>query len=185
MNSGHTTRLWSTLAALAVVTAGCHHTSKNAHLGDFAPKPNGTISDEVWQQQEANAEASDFVVHEHEWVGNSAHLNAAGAEHVKQIAARAAEVPFPILVERSSDSSLAGTQYEFPVHGDEQLDLQRRSTIVDLLSQMGVGESDQRVLVSPALTPGFYEFQAQRAFGTAYSQGGGMGSGGGVGGGAF
>jgi hypothetical protein len=195
------TRPWAVLAIGAIAIAGCCHGGKHgkcdkcAFMGDIQPKPLGTISDPIWQQQESNAEASDFVVHEHEWTGNSIVLNAAGVEHVKQIAARSAEVPFPIIVERSSMSPKANTRYQFPVHGDEELDMQRRTLLVQALAQMGVADAEQRVLVAPALTPGFQEFEAERAYMRGFSGygfgggggafGGGLGGAGGVGGGAF
>lgn len=153
-------------------------------MGDITPKPLGTISDPIWQQQESNAEASDFVVHEHEWVGNSIELNAAGVDHVKQIAARAAAVPYPIIVERSSMSVKPGTKYQFPVHGDEALDLERRNLLVQALLQLGVQDAEQRVVVGPALTPGFEEFEGERAYNMGFGGMGGMGGmlGGGMGG---
>src|SRR5690606_24791010 len=132
-----------TIASLILGQAvGCSHYDKCAGMGDITPKPIGTISDEVWKQQESNAEASDFVVYEHEWSGNSTDLNDAGIEHVKQIAVRSANVPFPIVIERSSMSSRPGTKYGFPVHNDESLDLERRELIVSALAQLGVQDAD-------------------------------------------
>lgn len=158
-------------------------------MGDFRPQPLGTLTDPTWRQQEANAEASDFVVHEHEWTQNTTQLNANGMEHVKQIAARAAEVPFPILVERSSMTVKPDTKYAYPVHSNEELDLKRRDLLVASLHQMGVTNAAERVVVSTALTPGFREFEAERAYdrgmGGGTGMGGGYGSvGGGMGGGA-
>jgi len=172
--------------ALAVAAGGCKHGDKGgAYMGDFQPKPLGTISDPIWQQQEANAEASDFVVYEHEWKGNTVALNDAGVDHIKQIAARAAEVPFPIIIQRSSMSPREDTQYEFPVHPDEELDLQRRAIVVQALAQMGVADAESRVVVSHALAPGFLEFEAERAFYRGFSGIGGGGGGFGGGGGGF
>lgn len=180
---------------LILLTAACGCASKykqTISVDELRPTPIGTISDSIWQQQEENAEASDFVIYEHEWVGNSTQLNAAGMEHVKQIAARATEVPFPVLVERSSMSAEPGTRHGFPVNGQEDLDLHRREFIVHALGEMGVQESDTRVVVSPALTPGFQDFEAERAYnrgfsdynngGTGLTGGGGFG---GFGGGGF
>lgn len=180
-------------AVLGGLTSGCCHFRQNycGQLGDYTPKPLGTISDPIWQTQEANAEASDFVVHEHEFIGNSARLNKAGEEHVKQIAARAGAVPFPILVEPCSMSVQEGTKYKFPVHNDPELDLQRRALIVQALVTLGVQDAENRVLVSPALTPGFEDFEGERAYNTGFSTWGGFcngfgGFGGmGMGGGGF
>lgn len=170
--------------------AGCSY-KKCAYQGDYRPTPLGTYSDPTWRQQEANAEASDFVVHEHEWVGNTTDLNDSGKEHVKQIAARAGDVPFPILVERSSMTVRDKTKYKYPVHGSEALDLQRRDLLVTSLSSMGVVNAADRVVVSTALAPGFREFEAERAYDRGMSTGGMFGGGfggggmGGVGGGFY
>jgi hypothetical protein len=196
MNLQRFTRQWPTLVALAITAAGCASgdkcDKKCAFMGDIQPKPLGTISDPIWQEQESNAEASDFVVYEHEWVGNSTELNAAGVEHVKQMAARAAEVPFPFIVERSSMSAKDNTTYQYPVNGDEALDMQRRALVVQALGRMGVADAEQRTVVSPALTPGFQEFEAERAYsrgfsgwGSGWGGGAGSGFGGGFGGGVF
>lgn len=177
------------LAAMATLTlgglTGCSHCEKCADMGDITPKPLGTISDQAWRQQESNAEASDFVVYESEWTGNSTQMNDDGIAHVKQIAARAAEVPFPIVVQRSSMSAREGTKYGFPVHNDEELDLQRREFLVSALAQMGVTDAEQRVVIAPALTPGFQSFEAEQAYGRGFNQSG-FGLGGfGLGGGGF
>jgi len=181
-----------TLTSLLLGQAlGCSYWEKCGGMGDITPKPLGTISDQVWKQQESNAEASDFVVYEHEWTGNSTQLNDAGIEHVKQIAARSDSVPFPIIVQRSSMSVREGTKYGFPIHNDEELDLQRREFLVSALLQLGVQDADQRILVAPALTPGFQSFEAERAYGQSMNMGGmgmgmgGMGMGGMGGGGGF
>jgi hypothetical protein len=155
-----------------------------------APIPLGTLSDPFWQKQEANAEASDFVVHDHEFIRNTNRLNDAGEQHVKQIAARADETPFPVIVEPSSMTRNDADKYGFPIHGNPDLDLHRREIIVRALTEMGVREADKRVVVSPALTPGFQQFEAERAyyngFGTRGNSGfGGFGGAGGGFGGGF
>jgi hypothetical protein len=74
------------------------------------------------------------------------------------------------------------------VHNNEELDLQRRQFIVQALSEMGVSNAEDRVVVSPALTPGFESFEGERAYNVGFSRGfggggGGFGGGGGGGGG--
>ena len=177
------------LAALAAAAgAGCHHSKNNVHSSSYYPMPLGTISDPVWQQQESNAEASDFVIYEHEWKGNTVELNHAGKDHVKQIAARVNMVPFPVLVQQSSMTVDPDTQYGFPVHNNEELDLQRRQFVVQALTEMGISNAEDRVIVSPAIAPGFESFEAERAYHRGFSGGfGGFGGGfgGGIGGGGF
>jgi hypothetical protein len=156
-------------------------------MGDFTPQPLGTISDSVWQEQEANAEASDFVVHEHEWTGENVQLNDAGMDHLKRIAQRAPEVPFPILVEPSTMAVKPESRFGFPVNGNHALDMARRAAVVEALASMGVADAEERVYVSPALTPGYQSFEAEQAYQRGFSGGGGgFGFGGfGFGGGGF
>ena len=131
-------------AFFAVVSlTGCHKTNCD-FMGDFTPMPIGTLSDPIWQTQEANAEASDFVVYENEWNGNSAMLTDKGKSHVKQIATRAIEQRFPIVVEKSSRTRREDTQFEYPVHNDDQLDIVRRALIVEALIVLGVDDADSR-----------------------------------------
>jgi hypothetical protein len=183
----------STALALSMVGgAGCHRCIRKCdYMGDFTPQPLGTISDPVWQKQEHNAEASDFVIHEHEFTANTARLNAAAEQHVKQIAMRFTQrpdLPYPIIIEPSSMSQRPGDKYGFAVHNDPALDLNRRQVVVAALQAMGVNDAEQKVVVSPALTPGFQEFEASRAYGQGFSGSnsqngtGGFGFGGGGGG---
>lgn len=178
--------LYSALACSGLFV-GCTACEKCGYMGDITPQPLGTLSDPVWQQQETNAEASDFVIYEHEWNGNTVNLNLAGKDHVKQIAARAESTPFPILVERSTMSVDPESRFKYPVNNDPELDLARRNLIVQSLLQMGVYDAEERVVVSPALTPGYTGFQAQGAYSRGMSirggGGGGFGGGGGGGGG--
>lgn len=170
-------------AALAISVAGCKSCNTCSFMGDITPQPLGTISDPVFQQQEANAEASDFVVHEHEWQGNSTNLNDGGKHHLKQIAARAAETPFPIILQPSSMTARPDTEFGFAVHNNEELDTLRREYLVHALVGLGVQDAEQRVVVAPALTPGFQSFEAERAYGSGFGRSGMGGFGGGFGGG--
>jgi len=172
----------ATAASLLSLAGGCCRNVCNAVP---PPAPLGTISDGIWQAQETNAEASDFVIHEHEFIGNTAHLSPAGEQHVKQIAVRVRggngmpPAPFPVLIEPSSMSVREGDRYGYPVHNSPELDLERRQFIVHALTTMGVPDAESRVVVSPALTPGFEQFEAEQAYQR------GMGSYGAFGFGAF
>jgi hypothetical protein len=79
-------------------------------------------------------------------------------------------------------------RYRFPVHPNPELDRRRQDVIVRALSKMGVDDAASRVTISPALTPGFEHFEAERAYQNGFSfQGdrgfGGLGGAGGFGGG--
>jgi hypothetical protein len=159
------------------------------------PATLGTIVDEINQTQEANAERSDFVIYMHEFrltmdgrdrtVGTT-ELNDAGKDHVKQIAARLPQHPgCLVLVQRSLTSFTPGTEFEYPVNPNPELDMKRREVIVRALTAMGVPDADQRVVVSHALTPGQKSIEAERDYSqTINNYGGGFGGGfGGFGGG--
>jgi len=169
------------LTAMAV--GGCGRAERCDFMGDITPLPLGTFSDPIWRSQEANAEASDFVIHESEWRGNSAVLGEEGKSHVKQIAVRAGEQQFPILVEPSSRSMRPDSEFKYPVSNDSELDARRRALIVEALQILGVADADARVVVSRPLTPGSYGFRANQNFNTFSGSGGGGGAGGGGAGG--
>lgn len=175
----------ATCGLLALVTTGCCK-DKCAYLQPIHPTPLGTISDEVWKKQETNAEASDFVIHEHEFQGNTSRLNSAGESHVRQVAYRMDETPFPIIVESSSMSRRDSDKHGFPVHNDPELDQRRRELIVHTLTALGAHDVDNRVIVGPALTPGFEQAEGEAAYYSGLNGAGsgrGSGFGGGFGGG--
>lgn len=158
------------------------------------PPPLGTLSDPVWQAQERNAEASDFVIHQHEFQGNTARLNPAGEAHVKQLAVRAARMPeFPIQIEPSMTTRREGDEYGYPIHKNPELDKKRRELVVHALTAMGLTDAERRVVTAPATAPGYEHFEAERAyyrgfnnnfgaFGNNFNNGGfGTGFGGGLG----
>ena len=150
------------------------------------PAPLGSVTvDPFFQKQEQNGEASDFVVYEHEFVEGTNRLNAAGEDHLRQIAARLGEVPYPVIVEQSSLTARSETIHKFPVHNDPQLDLHRREVVARALELMGAPDAESRVVVGRSLTPGYQQFEATRAYNQAIGGGGGGGGGFGGGGGGF
>lgn len=176
-------------AVLVVALTGC---CTDRYMVPEHPNPIGTASDPHWRAQEENAEAFDFVVHEHEFVGNSARLTPGGENHVKQIAARmltstGGEV-FPIPVEPSTMSEREGDRYGFAVHNDPELDAQRRLVVITALENFGVANAEGLVTVSPAYGPGFEANESQRVYQGFINPGAGVGGGGfggGGGGGGF
>lgn len=163
--------------------SGCCN-SKSDFLGALTPAPLGAISDAIWQKQEENAEASDFVIHEHEFIGNTVRLNRAGEEHLMSIASRAENVPFPIIVQTSSMSPPMDDEDGAAVNGNVALDVNRQELVVMALKRLGVTDAEDRVIVAPALTPGFEGFEAESAVQRGFTSRSGIG-GGGFGGGGF
>ncbi len=155
-------------------------------MGDIHPAPLGTLVDPAFQDMELNAEASDFVIYQHEWNGETTSMNDRGLEHLKRIYERAPSSPFPILIEPSNMAVDQNTRHQYPVNGNHALDMERRQAIVQALTGMGFAEAEQRVFVAPALTPGFQGFEAENAYYRGfnnYNNFGGFGGFGGLGGG--
>jgi hypothetical protein len=166
--------------AILVIASGCQ--GWRHHYFDPTPAPLGALSDPVFQNQIANAERSDFVVYQHEFQGQTEMLNTFGKDHVKQIAYRLRSgQDAQVLVERSMMSAREGTEFGYRVHPDPELDMRRRDIVVRSLLAMGVADADQRVVVAPALTPGFTADEAESAYRTGLGGWGG-GPGGGFGG---
>lgn len=175
------------LVALASTTAaGCVRIYRPGWFSAVGqvPAPQGALTDPIWIAQEENAEPSKFVLYQHEFVYNTARFNWAGEDHIKQIAARLhAGQNYPVLIERSMTSKLSGTEYKYPVHPNPELDMQRRAVVVQVLGAMGIPDAEQRVVVSPALTRGQEDLEAERSYGRSFGYGGGYGGfGGGFGG---
>lgn len=172
------------LGVVSIATfAGCHH----LHRGDCDecgngrgrgggqgpaydyPFPLGQVTDAHWETQQTNAEASDFVFYDHEFVGDTDKLAPGAKKHLMQVALRLEHVPFPVVIEQ--------TQYNrAPV-----LDQQRRKMIVEQLARLGVEDVEKRVVVSGALAAGITSIEAERAYQEAINggyNGGGRGFGG-------
>ena len=98
--------------------------------------PLGSTVRDHYHQMEMNAEASDFVLHRHEFVRNTAELNSAGKDHIMEIAARMRSNPFPVLVERSENNS------------DPELDQLRRNVVTQILMDFGNADAATRCVVA-------------------------------------
>ena len=116
------------------------------------PFPVGQVSDAFWETQQTNAEAGDFIFHEHEFVGNTAVLAPGAKRHLESVALRLEHVPFPIVIEQS------------PHNARPELDRARRQTIVEQLNRMGITTADDRVVVANAFPHGFTSMEAESAY---------------------
>lgn len=193
----HATSLCS-LSAL-IVAAGCT-TPGMFYQPPPPPEMLGTKVDQIMEMQEQNAEASKFVVYQHEFELNKSNkgsatagirLNEYGEDHVRRIAENLRNgALYPVVVERSQTSVKPGTKYEYPIHFNPDLDMKRREVIVRALTRMGIADADTRVVVAPAFAQGLTGPEAESAYATGLWQGGwgggwGGGFGGGLGGGWF
>lgn len=185
---GDTYRLRVSLAVAALLLLAATGCQRWSQFTDPAPAPLGTLSDPIWRNQEANAERSDFVVYQHEFQGNTEFLNTDGEDHVKQVAARLLRgQDAQVLIERSMTSAREDTEFGYRVHPNPELDMRRREIVARSLAAMGIADAYERVVVSPALTPGFTADEAESAyrtgigvsgFGTPYGGFGGFTTGG-------
>jgi hypothetical protein len=182
------------LCALPVLLAAVGCTSPSLfYQPPPPPEMLGTKVDQLMQTQEDNAEASKFVIYQHEFelnehkegrISDGLRLNAYGEDHVRKIAENLRQgAPYPVVVERSQTSPKAGTKYQYPVHYNADLDMNRREVIVRALTRMGIEDADMRVVVAPAFAQPLNGNEAESAYGVGIS-GGGFG-GGGFGGGGF
>ena len=151
----------------------------------------GSVLDEINQQQEAIAEAAKFVIYMHEFEINAPpifdeftpsrsqpnevygfRLNAAGRDHVRQIAHRlvgmletTGVIPTQkVTVERSNTSKKSNTVHQFPVHLNVELDEMRRHMVIAALSRLGVPNAESIVVVAPAFATGLNAEEAAAAY---------------------
>ena len=158
-----------------------------------SPLPLGSEVDQLMMQQEMNAEPAKFIIFMHEFEPNGQtadgvargwRLNEFGEDHLKQIAASLKRgVEFRVVVERSQTSVRPGTEHQYPVHYNEELDQRRRMIVVAALERMGVVQADQRVVVAPSFAAGLSGAEAAQAYNRGFNSSGGGGGGGRGGGG--
>lgn len=130
---------WGALLALfGPVLAGCHLLDKcgtcvDGHkLPATYPPPPGEYVRTIFESQAELAEEDDFVIYEHEWVGDTAALAPFGTYHLDQIAGRFGEVPFPVLIQ---------------IHPDLALNQARRDFVINYLTTIGYTDAPERVVV--------------------------------------
>ena len=130
------------------------------------PFPLGQVTDSFWETQQTNAEASDFIFYDHEFVGETAELTPGAIKHLMQVALRLEHVPFPVVIEQS------------PYDEKPELDDERRDQVVQQLARLGVVDAGPRVVVASAYARGLTAVEGERAYYTTL-QGtfGGNGSG--------
>lgn len=167
---------------LGVSLTGCVHWGAKMPIPTPPPPlPLGHAIDPHFQKQEEAGEAQDFVIYDHEFYEDSARLTADGEAHLRQIAARAIDSPFPIVVEMSQSTPDITDKHDYPISLNPELDMRRQQVVVRSLAMMGVPNAHTRVVVAPALSAGFTSFEGERAYNVGI---GGFGMGGGGGGGA-
>lgn len=161
---------WS--LSIVALCGGCHHLHAVRAIYNPPPTPPtlGTISDSIWKLQENGAEGADFIIYQHEFESNGTRLNKGGEDHLQQIAVRLLSgQDFPVIIEQSSTSVKEGTEFEYPIHPNPELDLERREITVRLLTAMGVQDADKRTLVAPSYAMDYRAIEAIRAYQIGYT----------------
>lgn len=167
-------KIWlsAVLVSLILTAPGCQ-TWQQMKLLYEPPAPQrglGSINDTIWKSQEANAEASKYVIYEHEFKLNSPELNKGGENHLLMIAARIERgQEAPVIVEQSTMGIDPTSEYQYPVNPDPELDVRRRQVVVTALTRLNVKDADSRVVIAPALAAGSKATEDERAYQRAFS----------------
>lgn len=155
--------MWLCTLLLAAASVGC----KSGGPPYDYPFPLGQVSDSIWETQQTNAEAADFIFFDHEFEGSTANLAPAAKRKLESVALRLEHVPFPITIEMS------------PNNARPQLDAQRRQAVIEQLARLGIPNAEKRVVIAKALTDGFTAIEGEQAYYqniyNNFGNGGGMG----------
>jgi hypothetical protein len=111
--------------------------------------PLGSTVQSHYQVMETNGEAMDFIMNQHEFMGETAELTPEGKDHILEIAARMRSTPFPVVIERTWNNA------------DPELDAHRRQLVATILTDLGNPDAQQRTVVSTAYGPGYNSVQAE------------------------
>jgi hypothetical protein len=127
--------------------------------------PLGSTVRSHYQVMQTNAEASDFIIHQHEFMAETAQLTPDGKDHILEIAARMRSAPFPVLVERTWNNA------------DPELDAHRRNLVATILTDLGNPDAQQRTVVATSYGPGYNDLQAEPMYYQHVMGGSGFGGG--------
>lgn len=135
-------------AAVPWLLAGCESCSRPPLVGHGAnggalashvepgPPPLGTYVNGWASAQAAKAEADDFVIYGYEWYQQGATPGPWGSAHLKRIAKRLPNEPFPVVIESCET--------------DPAINVARRDYVVRFLHEAGIGDAELRVVVGGA-----------------------------------
>jgi hypothetical protein len=161
--------IWLLLMVVAALP-GCHN-GQGCPCNDITcgaiPQPNGTYACQWMRAEKARAAEDNFVVYQYEWSSNGKKLTPSGREHVAGIAQRLDQMPFPVVIEPSSD---------------DRVNSARKAAVMEVLSNCGAQVSADRVIVGRPEAEGLYGAEAPGiARRMLTTRGSGQGAGGGLG----
>lgn len=135
---------------LPAMLAGCGSLDHCPNIPPGAiPPPNGTHTRRLQDQQAAKAEADDFVIYKHEWHMGGNQPGPYGRYHLHLIAQRLSSVPFPVMIQADSSSTL---------------NQERRALVVQFLQQAGLADAEQRVVLGFPEAEGLYGEEGERLY---------------------
>ena len=96
-------------------------------------------------RREARADQDNFVIYQYEWSADVTKLTPSGQGHVAQIAQGLCQVPFPVVIEPSSD---------------RRVDESRRMAVLEALASSGNPVTPDRVILGRPEAEGLYGQEA-------------------------
>ena len=137
---------WSVLFAMALTT-GCCTPKKNCNdiSPGAVPQPSGTYLCQWEHAQTARADQDNFVIYQYEWSADEVKLTRDGQAHLACIAQRLPQVPFPVVIDASSD---------------DRLNELRRQAVLQNLNYGGNQVPIERVIVARPEAEGLYSQEA-------------------------
>ncbi len=143
----------------AALAAGCHYDGGWAWCTDQCadipcgaiPPPAGTYSCQWQTEQIARASRISSCIHEYEWSMGAEQLGPDGRKHVHELAKRLGDGPQHVIVAASDN---------------DKRNVARRKVIVEHLTQLGVLDADNRVVIGESQAEGLYGQEAVR-YGTS------------------
>ena len=135
---------WIILVLLTVAAvSGCH--SCNDIAPGAIPQPNGTYACQWAHAERGRAAQDNFVIYQYEWSADVTKLTPSGQGHVGQMAQALCQVPFPVVIEPSSD---------------RRLDEARRMAVLEALASSGNPVPPERVILARPEAEGMYGQEA-------------------------
>ena len=160
---------WFGLVVVACSVGCC---GNEVDVDRFADIPRGAIPEPPqetvrrhFELQAAKAEADDFVFYRHEFYMDGKDLGPYGQYHLKLVASRLSQVPFPVLIEAVPDAKLNDA---------------RRATVVLALKRAGLDEIEPRVIVGFPEAEGMSGEEAERVYQSLPQAGTGVNGNGGL-----
>ena len=137
------------LQTVSLAAAGCMGWPGLRPLGIPDRFPLGAVERAHFHTMQTNGEAGDFILYQHDFIGETPELTVDGRDHLNEIAARLQSTPFPVIVERNFNNA------------NPQLDAERRQMVALVLHDLGNPDADQRVFVGPSYGRGQSSIESQ------------------------